>query len=136
ALGIIDADHFREINRRYLLPGGDQVLIGLAKTLTASLRTVDTVGRIGGEEFLVVAPETSYDGASVLAERIRSTVERTKMFYKEQPIEVTVSVGFAVVEGDHLSDYDQLKHLAAQALVEAKAAGRNRSVVYSLQPTR
>src|SRR5262249_37709200 len=77
ALGLIDADHFKEINRRYLLPGGDQVLIDLAKVLTVSVRTADIVGRIGGEEFMVVAPETTMEGALVLGERIRTSVENS-----------------------------------------------------------
>src|SRR5262245_23190653 len=98
ALGILDADHFREINRRYLLPGGDQALIGLAKTLMSSLRTVDSVGRIGGEEFLVVAPETNLDGAAALAERIRAAVEQSRTSYKGEDIDVTVSLGFAVAD--------------------------------------
>lgn len=132
AIGLIDADHFREINRLYLLPGGDQVLIGLARTLTNSLRTVDVVGRIGGEEFLVVAPETTFEGAVALAERIRSMVERATMKYNEQAIQVTVSAGFAVAEAGVAADYDQMKHIAAGALVEAKARGRNQCIVYPL----
>jgi diguanylate cyclase (GGDEF)-like protein len=131
ALGIIDADYFREINRRFLLPGGDAALINLARTLTGSLRTVDSVGRIGGEEFLVVAPETTHDGAVQLAERIRKKVEDSPASYKDQVIEVTASVGFAVVEtGD--AEYDQMKHVASAALSEAKSTGRNRCVVRSV----
>jgi diguanylate cyclase (GGDEF)-like protein len=129
ALGVIDADHFREINCRYLLPGGDQVLVSLARTLSGSLRTVDSVGRIGGEEFLVVAPETTLDGAAGLAERIRTTVERTRVQYKDQVIEVTVSIGFAVAEPEAETDFEQMKHTASAALSDAKAAGRNRCVV-------
>jgi diguanylate cyclase (GGDEF)-like protein len=129
ALGIIDADHFREINHRYLLPGGDQALIGLARTLTNSLRTVDSVGRIGGEEFLVVAPETNLDGAIVLAERIRSAVEQSRTTYEGEDIDVTVSLGFVVADVGVECDYDQLRHIAAAALSEAKANGRNRAVV-------
>src|SRR5262249_8233247 len=53
AIGVVDADHFKEINRSHLLPGGDAVLINLAQVLKGSLRTVDSVGRIGGEEFLL-----------------------------------------------------------------------------------
>jgi diguanylate cyclase (GGDEF)-like protein len=132
AVGIIDADHFKEINNRFLLPGGDQVLIELSKTLTASLRTVDSVGRIGGEEFLVVAPETSTEGAASLGERIRSAVETSHYLYKGEHIKVTVSGGFAVAEASIASDYDQLKHYAAAALAEAKAKGRNRMVIRSL----
>lgn len=129
ALGMIDADHFREINRRYLLPGGDQVLIDLGKVLTASLRAVDQVGRIGGEEFMVLAPETNREGAAALAERIRSAVESATFSYKGQSIRVTVSVGFAVAENGVAADYDQLKHFAAAALAEAKQGGRNRCVI-------
>jgi diguanylate cyclase (GGDEF)-like protein len=129
ALGLIDADQFKEINRRYLLPGGDQVLIGLARVLGASVRTVDTVGRIGGEEFMVVAPETSIEGAVVLGERIRGAVEQATYTYKAESIRVTVSLGFAVAEPGAPIDYDQLKHIAAAALGEAKATGRNRCLV-------
>jgi diguanylate cyclase (GGDEF)-like protein len=134
ALGIIDADHFREINRRYLLPGGDQALIGLARTLTSSLRTVDSVGRIGGEEFLVVAPETNLEGAAVLAERIRAAVEQSQISYEGEAINVTVSLGFAVADAGVDCDYDQLRHIAAAALSEAKANGRNRAVVWAAPP--
>lgn len=132
AMGIIDADHFKEINHRYLLPGGDQVLIGLGKTLSASLRTVDTVGRIGGEEFLVVAPETTLEGAHSLAQRIRESVEHARYCYNGQAIQVTVSVGFAVADTGVTADYEQMKHVAAAALEEAKVLGRNRSIVRSV----
>jgi diguanylate cyclase (GGDEF)-like protein len=132
ALALIDADHFREINRRYLYPGGDAALIGLARLLASSVRAVDTVGRMGGEEFLVVAPETNLEGAAVLAERIRSTVEQAPITYNNELIEVTVSIGFAVAEGGAVSDYKQIYHVAAGALSEAKSGGRNRAVVHTL----
>ena len=131
ALGLVDADHFKEINRQYLLPGGDQVLMDLAKVLIASIRTVDTVGRIGGEEFMVVAPETNVEGAVALAERIRSAIESFAFSYKDAPIQVTASVGFAVADLGVTTEYDQLKHQAAAALGEAKATGRNRCIIYS-----
>jgi diguanylate cyclase (GGDEF)-like protein len=134
ALGVIDIDHFKEINRRYLLPGGDQVLVTLAKTMAGSLRTVDSLGRIGGEEFLVVAPETDVQGATVLAERIRLAVERCRSAYNDETIAVTVSLGFAVAETGIPADYEEMKHLASAALGEAKASGRNRCVVRALPP--
>ena len=135
ALGFVDADHFKDINTRYLVPGGDQVLIDLGKVLSASVRTVDTVGRVGGEEVIVVAPETTLEGAIVLGERIRSAVDGFAFSYKGHPIRVTVSVGFAVVSEDVVAEYDQLKHIAAAALAEAKANGRNRCSVHSLPQT-
>jgi diguanylate cyclase (GGDEF)-like protein len=132
AIGLVDADNFREINRLYLHTGGDEVLRGLANILTGSLRSVDFVGRIGGEEFLVVAPETHVQGAGVLAERIRATVERTPIWFRGQAIPVTVSLGFAVAEPGS-GDYEMLKHVAAAALNEAKTTGRNRFVIRSYQ---
>jgi diguanylate cyclase (GGDEF)-like protein len=131
-VGLLDADHFKEINERYLLPGGDQVLVDLAKVLAASVRTVDTVGRIGGEEFMVVAPETSLEGAYALGERIRSAVEQYHFGYKGETIRVTVSGGFVIADAGSETDYEDLKHSAAEALAEAKSTGRNRCVIRTL----
>ena len=128
AVGLIDVDHFKRVNERYLLPGGDQVLFGLGKTFSSSLRTVDTIGRIGGEEFLLVAPETSVDGAQVLGERIRSAVEQSRFTYQEEIIRITVSIGLVVAKAGEPAEFDQIKHTAAVALAEAKHAGRNRCV--------
>ena len=79
-----------------------------------------------------MAPETTHEGAVGLAERIRSMVEAARFAYQDQLIEVTVSIGFAVAAAGSNADYDQMKHLAAQALSEAKASGRNRSIVREL----
>jgi diguanylate cyclase len=100
--------------------------------LNSSMRTVDTVGRVGGEEFMVVAPETTYEGALVLGDRMRSSVERHTFSYKEEAIHVTISAGFAVVDAGTSVEFDQIKHSAAMALGEAKASGRNRSIVNRL----
>ena len=134
ALGLIDVDHFKKINENYLLPGGDHVLIEMGKSLTGSVRTVDFLGRIGGEEFLLVAPETNLAGAETLAERIRSAVEQNVFSFKDDVIQVTVSIGIAVAEAGVVADYDQMKHIAAAALAEAKLTGRNRSVLHCLRP--
>jgi diguanylate cyclase len=134
AVGLVDVDRFKDINSRYLLPGGDKVLVDLAGCLKGSLRTVDLLGRIGGEEFLVIAPETNMEGAAALGERIRSTVEATTFHYKEHVIPVTVSLGFAVAEAGVPADYEQMKHMAAAALAEAKVKGRNRTILHSLTP--
>lgn len=131
-VGLIDVDHFKHINSQYLLPGGDKVLVDLAKVLTSSLRTVDFLGRVGGEEFLTIAPETNFEGAEVLGERIRSTVESAPFQYKEHIIPVTVSIGFAVADTGVPAEYEQMRHLASAALAEAKLQGRNRCVIHSL----
>jgi diguanylate cyclase (GGDEF)-like protein len=133
-LGLIDIDHFKDINTRYLHPGGDRVLVSVARALNSSLRTVDHVGRVGGDEFQVIAPETSRDGAVVLDDRIHNNVEQTVITYKDpvtytdQTISVRVSIGFAVAEEGKPADYDKLKHVAAAALSEAKITGRKRCV--------
>jgi diguanylate cyclase (GGDEF)-like protein len=132
AMGIIDVDHFKRINDNHLYPGGDYVLVHLTRVLSGLLRTVDSIGRIGGEEFLVVAPETAQDGAVGLGERIRATVENHPFKYQGESIQVTVSIGFAVAAAGSNAEYDQMKHLASAALSEAKAAGRNRCVVRAL----
>lgn len=133
ALALIDVDLFKEINARYLLPGGDQVLVGFSKTLVTSLRTVDSVGRVGGDEFEVVAPETNREGAVILGERIRSGIEASRFCYKGETMRVTASIGFAVVEAGVNAEYEQVRHLAAAALAEAKSNGRNCCVVRALE---
>jgi len=132
SVGLIDVDHFKNINSQYLLPGGDKVLVDLARCLSGSLRTIDFLGRIGGEEFLVIAPETDTEGADTLGERIRTTVEKNKFLYKDNIIPVTVSLGFAVAAAGASAEYEQMKLLAAAALAEAKLKGRNRCIVAPL----
>lgn len=124
-LGLIDIDRFKEINTRYLLPGGDEALKGLARILTSSLREVDSVGRIGGDEFLILARETNEEGANRLAERIRATVAATPIPYAGHAIRLSVSVSFAVAEIDVLADFDTMYRLAASAIKDAKDKGRN-----------
>jgi diguanylate cyclase len=133
ALGLVDIDFFKDINSRFLLTGGDEVLKALAKILTDSLRSTDSLGRWGGEEFMVVAPETDFEGARVLAERIRSTVEDTPIYYNSHPIHVTVSVGFAVADDELPVAFDRMEIEAAAAEEEAKMTGKNRSVIRSMK---
>jgi diguanylate cyclase (GGDEF)-like protein len=129
AIGLIDIDHFKQINTDYLHTGGDEVLKGLAKLLTSSIREADSVGRYGGEEFLVIAPETNEEGAAHLAERIRSTVANTPIEYAGEAVSITVSVGMAVADVGAPTDFKQVYRVVVKALADAKSAGRNRSVV-------
>ena len=132
ALGLVDADFFKDINTRYLLPGGDHVLCWLSTTLINSVRTIDTVGRVGGEEFMIVAPDTDFEGAQILAERVRKTVETGSTDYKGESIKITVSVGIAVADANTLVGYDQMRHAASAALGDAKKNGRNCCVIREL----
>jgi len=124
-IGLIDIDRFKDINTRYLLPGGDEALKGLARILTNSLREVDSVGRIGGDEFLIIARETNEEGAKRLAERIRATVAATPIPYGDQVIQISVSVSFAVAEIDAPAEFDVMYRMAASAIKDAKDNGRN-----------
>jgi diguanylate cyclase (GGDEF)-like protein len=124
-IGLIDIDCFKEINTRYLLPGGDEALKGLARILTSSLREVDSVGRLGGDEFLIIARETNEEGAKRLAERIRATVAATPIPYGDQTIRISVSVSFAVAEVDTPVEFDLMYRVAASAIKDTKDKGRN-----------
>jgi diguanylate cyclase (GGDEF)-like protein len=84
---------------------------------------------VGGEEFMVVAPETESDGAWTLAERMRLTVEGGQTTFNGSAIRMTISVGMVVAPPGVTLGYDALRHAAAAALAEAKSAGRNCSVL-------
>lgn len=129
AVGMIDADHFKAINSAHLLSGGDHVLTWLGGVLQNSVRGSDSLGRVGGEEFMVVAPATDPEGANTLGERIRSNVADGVTEYLGQRIQMTVSVGFATAPAEMSVSYDQLRETAATALKQAKDDGRNRSVM-------
>lgn len=134
AFGMIDADHFGNVNKVHNQVGGDHVLVWLAQTLKGLIRESDSVGRVSGEEFLVVAPETDAGGAAVLAERLRAGVEAAATQYNSRPIRMTVSIGFAAADAGTRVGYDQIMEAAAEALKEAKEAGRNRCLVRTVPP--
>ncbi len=129
AFGLVDADRFKSINSKYLLSGGDHVLTWLGHTLQQSIRSTDSLGRVGGEEFMVVAPNTDLTGAEILAERLRATVADTHTEFHNEKIHVTVSVGFGVAPAGMTVGYEELREVAAAALSEAKTTGRNRCVI-------
>jgi len=125
----LDIDHFKRVNDTYGHPEGDEVLKGLASTLTATVRTVDLVCRHGGEEFAVLLPSTNLDAAVAVAERIRTAVSDTPMG-REGTIRVTLSAGVAAFPEDGTLA-DELLEVADARLYRAKEAGRNRVVAAS-----
>jgi diguanylate cyclase (GGDEF)-like protein/PAS domain S-box-containing protein len=122
---LLDIDHFKPINDTYGHMVGDQVLIGLAKSLQTILRRIDVLARYGGEEFAILLPESSHKNARELAERIRRTVEETYFSTSVGDIKITVSLGVAET-GNCVLDLNGLLDCADQALYEAKNKGRNR----------
>lgn len=129
---MLDLDHFKAINDNYGHQAGDSVLKSAAKTILETLRSVDVCGRYGGEEFCVLLPETTYDGAFVVAEKIRHNIEQATIatqhtaISEQQIIQVTTSVGVAQWQSG--CTIDSLTHRADKALYQAKNTGRNKVV--------
>lgn len=125
AILVLDVDHFKKVNDTYGHAGGDAVLVEMGRALKETLRTEDVVARWGGEEFLVVARAVPIEGAAILAERIRRTIEQSVAKGPQgETIRVTSSVGVAMLGPRH-RDEAALVHDADVALYEAKQAGRN-----------
>ena len=129
ALLMIDLDLLREINNTYGHLAGDAVLVRVADVFRNSLRADDTAARFGGEEFVVLLPDTEFEDALALAERIRQTVGRQKISVGEigETLTATVSIGIAMCPRDG-SDTSSLIHSADLAVYRAKIQGRNRVV--------
>jgi diguanylate cyclase (GGDEF)-like protein len=122
---IIDADHFKSINDTYGHHGGDIVLRSLSLVAMEQKRAQDTFGRLGGEEFGLLMPETGLAQAIVVAERIRQTWEQTPVNLDGEMIRSTISIGVAEAISDDGSIEDILRR-ADRLLYKAKEAGRNR----------
>lgn len=132
ALCLMDLDHFKRVNDRYGHSLGDQVLEQFCHRTRSLLRSSDKLGRFGGEEFIVLLPDTSLEGAKLLAERLRQAI--ATMVIKEgetQVVPVTVSIG--VTEWAPGSTYTETVSRADKLLYQAKAFGRNR-VESQLEP--
>ena len=123
---LIDIDHFKRVNDSYGHLVGDAVLKSIAQQIVGCVRPYDTVGRYGGEEFLVVVPLSDASGTMSLAERVRRRIESTPVASDSGPIHVTISCGVAVCSGETSIEVQSLLYLADEALYRAKAGGRNR----------
>ena len=124
SIGMLDIDHFKNINDTYGHQVGDEVLIGFVRTVRRHVREYDITGRYGGEEFLVIAPGRRDEPFEYVYERVRSQVADTALETSAGPISVTVSIG--TVTGSGASTVDEMLRTADLALYRAKAEGRNR----------
>ncbi len=122
---VVDVDHFKGVNDTYGHAAGDRVLQYLADLCRKSLRDIDILGRFGGEEFVIILPETELSGGIAVAERLRENIARMAVHVPRGIISVTVSAGVAGLD-DNASDLDQLIDNADRAMYVAKRAGRNR----------
>lgn len=124
SLLMVDVDHFKRVNDTCGHAVGDGVLQTLVRTCGVCLRRTDAVGRLGGEEFLVLLPDTDEHAAAEIGERLRAVLASSEMTAAGQPLRITVSVGVASRHPDTASLEHLLKR-ADDALYAAKAAGRN-----------
>lgn len=120
---LLDIDNFKQVNDTYGHQAGDVILKAVAQGVAGDLRTIDCFGRYGGEEFLMILPQTPLDGARIKAERVLARVASLKFPLIGDDFQVTVSIGVAEYHNDETTD-DTLQR-ADKALYEAKDAGRN-----------
>jgi diguanylate cyclase (GGDEF)-like protein len=127
-IGMADLDHFKRVNDTHGHLAGDMLLKRVSVALAAGLRGTDSIGRYGGEEFLLVLPETVIDGATAVAEKVRHLVEETATTMDDgSEVRLTISIGLASisdVQGPVTAA--SLLAVADRALYRAKEAGRNR----------
>ena len=134
SLMMFDVDHFKQVNDRFGHPGGDDALRQLADRTLRGVRSIDLVARLGGEEFVVVMPETDLRAAAMVAERLRASIEAEPFFIHatSERTPITVSIGVAVAQaGDTV---DTLLQRADDALYQAKNSGRNRVITEGATP--
>jgi diguanylate cyclase (GGDEF)-like protein len=126
AVLMVDVDRFKSINDSLGHLAGDHVLRRVANIIRSALREVDSVGRYGGEEFIVVLPETRLDSAINTAERIRLAIEQVPVRVDRELLKVTVSIGVSAATPGAHSSAEALIEAADRAMYAAKRGGRNR----------
>ncbi len=124
SVAMIDIDHFKKVNDTYGHVAGDKVLANLADLLVREQRTIDWVGRLGGEEFAIIFVETELDKAKLACERLLATIRSTEIDVDDAKISITVSIGLAEVTPATQHSTEILKR-ADQLMYEAKAQGRD-----------
>jgi two-component system, cell cycle response regulator len=125
SVAIVDIDHFKGVNDSHGHQAGDAVLLAVTRALAENLRAEDHLGRLGGEEFLVVLPDTDAAAAARVIDKLRCEVARAEAEHDGEPIAVTVSIGVATWAGE---TPEELLRRADGALYDAKAAGRDRAL--------
>ncbi|MDD5044438.1 MAG: GGDEF domain-containing protein [Candidatus Omnitrophica bacterium] len=126
-----DIDHFKKYNDQYGHLVGDAVLKEVVGIIKENLRHIDLVSRYGGEEFLMLLPETSKENGTLVAERIRAKIEAHKIYAYDETIQVTISIGVASFPEDS-RDVQELTDKADWALYRCKNTGRNRVCAYKV----
>jgi len=126
SFAIFDVDFFKQVNDRFGHLVGDSVLVQITRMIEKSIRLSDIIGRHGGDELIVLLPQTDLKGALLLAERIRTHIETSEFAGPSQPLKITTSVGVGEYPKIAAATVDELLQKADEALYRAKAYGRNR----------
>lgn len=126
---LVDLDHFKKVNDTYGHSAGDEVIKHTASLMSAEIRSADTVGRWGGEEFIMLLPTESLSSAKTIVQRIKNHLERSVIQHSDHELRVTASFGIA--HGNTKEPFSKLLANADVALYEAKKAGRNVVRVYN-----
>ncbi len=124
-VSMADLDHFKQVNDRFGHAAGDAVLVEISQRMLSVIRPYDTIGRYGGEEFVIVVPGCSESGALGLVERLRERVAQEPIRLPTGSVSVTMSFGVCSTRRDEPADLDAILRVADAALYEAKKAGRN-----------
>ncbi|HEB93007.1 MAG TPA: diguanylate cyclase [Gammaproteobacteria bacterium] len=127
---LTDIDHFKQVNDIHGHLAGDEVLRIISRRLLSNLRDTDILGRYGGEEFLIVLPNTGTKGGKVLAERLRHAIESEPVAFGDIHLNINISLGITELREDGC-DYEQLIGEADQALYHSKEGGRNQATVFA-----
>lgn len=124
---LADIDHFKNINDSYGHDAGDFILSHVAKRFKETLRGQDMVARWGGEEFLIMLPETDLNGGRLFAEKFRSTIEQTTFPFNDKDLHITMSFGLSLFDDPDM-DIDACIKKADECLYKAKSSGRNKVI--------
>lgn len=135
SLILCDIDHFKRVNDTYGHNCGDYVLTIIAETLAYELRAKDNISRWGGEEFLILLPETGPEGAANTAERLRKNVSDLDIVYEEEHLQITMTFGVTTCDTEDVK-IDAAINAADMALYDGKENGRNQVVIVNFEETQ
>jgi diguanylate cyclase (GGDEF)-like protein len=130
SLLMFDIDHFKRVNDTYGHPAGDEVIRQTAAAVKKCVRDIDICGRYGGEEFTVILVDTNTEGAMIVAERLRKTIEANTIYYHEHVINFTISLGIAEISQSFSNPMEWID-ASDRGLYRAKRAGRNQTQIYT-----